>query len=63
MTIRRIMEDCSFIGLSTDSKPQGAPVGAKLDLLDTGESLIFDGERWVADLSMIYALSQAIKHK
>lgn len=44
--------------LSTDDRPTDVQPGATLQFLDTGERFIFDGDGWVEDLSLIYALSR-----
>ena len=42
--------------LSSDPLPTDIQPGTRLQFIDTGERLIFDGFGWVTDLSLIYAL-------
>lgn len=52
----------NFVCLSTDTKPMvGVLEGATLQYLNTGECWIFDGTKWIEDLSIIYAVNQALK--
>jgi hypothetical protein len=49
-----------WIGLSTDTKPEAPErVGSTFHELDTGKKFIWDGDSWVQDVSMIYAIYQA----
>jgi hypothetical protein len=62
MTVQLVNDKREFIWLSTDTKPTIAPFtrGTKGISLDTGEKWIYDGDNWVEDLELIYALSQVI---
>jgi len=61
MAVKLLGNTQNFVGLSTDTKPTEAPVGSTLYHLNTGEKFIWDGETWVDDLTLIYALSQAVR--
>ena len=50
----------NYIGLSSDTKPAGRP-GEAFHEVNTGVTWVYDGEAWVEDLRMIYALNQALK--
>jgi len=63
MTIRAISSYKRFIGLSTDTKPSGISPGSEFFEVNTGQKWIFDGNNWVEDISLIYALSQALKER
>jgi hypothetical protein len=45
--------------LSSDPLPTDEQPGTRMQYLDTGERFIFDGEGWVEDLSLFYALRAA----
>jgi len=49
-----------WIGLSIDTKPTEAPVGSTFFETNTGQGWIWDGSNWVEDLTLIYALTQAL---
>lgn len=48
------------MGVSTDAKPHLTGVGGSFTELDTGAKYLWNGEQWVEDLTMIYALSEAL---
>jgi hypothetical protein len=62
MTVQLVNDKREFIWLSSDDKPTIAPYtrGAKGTTLDTGEKWIFDGDGWVEDTTLIYALRMAV---
>lgn len=62
MTIQRVNEKAwGFIGLSTDSKTNlTRTIGATFLETNTGKPWIWDGESWVEDLRMIYALNEVL---
>ena len=47
--------------LSSDTKPITALVGSKCVETNTGKVFVWNGFNWVEDLTMIYALSEALK--
>jgi len=61
MTVQKVNDTREFIWLSSDTPPTIAPYerGAKGTTLDTGEKWIYDGNGWVEDLTLIYALRTA----
>lgn len=61
MTVVLVAHPVSYVGLSSDTKPSAPPAGSKFYELNTGVWWIYDGEKWVEDISMIYALSQVVK--
>ena len=50
MAVVRVDKTPVFMGLSTDTKPVGVPVGSKFLETNTGNVFIFDGSDW-KDLS------------
>jgi hypothetical protein len=50
----------NFLGLSTDTKPIDVPAGSTFVEKNTGIKFIWDGETWIEDLTLIYALSQVL---
>jgi len=59
MAVKTVIDSESYIGLSTDTKPNGRP-GEHFYETNTGVLFIWDGESWVEDIRLIYALSQAL---
>jgi len=59
MSVELVNDHREFIWLSSDTPQTIAPNnrGARALTLDTGERWIHDGNGWVEDLSLIYALS------
>lgn len=49
-----------YICLSSDTKPEGVPAGSTCEYTDTGEKFKYDGANWNEDLTLIFALSQAL---
>lgn len=47
--------------LSSDTKPITSLVGSKCVETNTGKVFVWNGFNWVEDLTMIYALSEALK--
>jgi hypothetical protein len=48
--------------MSTDIKPiDNIPTGTYLQYLNTGERFIWDGSKWVEDLSIIYAVNAGLR--
>ena len=52
-------ETREYICLSSDTKPEGVPVGSTCEYSDTGEKFKYDGTDWYDDLTLIHALSVA----
>lgn len=50
-----------YIGLSTDTKPIDATGGSTFHEWNTGGEFVFNGDDWVDDLRMIYAISQGLR--
>ena len=51
-----------YLGLSTDTKPMDdIPAGSKFTEINTGLKWIFDGTNWIEDMTLIYALTEALK--
>jgi hypothetical protein len=62
MAVKRMLDDRKFLGLSTDTKPDNLiGVGGQFTEIDTGAKAFWDGARWVEDLTLIYAFSEALK--
>ncbi len=50
MAVVRIESELNFVGLSTDTKPTGVPVGSDFYETDTQDRyLTYDGTNWVVD--------------
>jgi len=60
MTVRLVTTIQRWIGESGDTKPENPPVGSTFYELDVGQSFIYNGSEWVEDISMIYAMTQAL---
>ena len=60
MTVRLVTTIQRWIGESGDTKPTEAPVGSTFYELDTGQGFIWNSSEWVEDLTLIYAMTQAL---
>ena len=60
MTVVLVTTIQRWIGLSTDTKPTPDREGSTYYETNTGKGWIWDGDIWVEDLSMIYAVNQAL---
>jgi len=58
MAVRTVIDSESYIGLSTDTKPNGRP-GETFHEVNTGITYVWH-ESWVEDLRLIYAMNQAL---
>lgn len=59
--VRAVLNKSEYIGYSTDTKPSTpGGVGSTFYELNTGKKWIWDGTYWVEDLSLIYALREAL---
>jgi len=59
MAVKTVIDAESYIGLSTDTKPNGRP-GELFHEVNTGITYIWH-DQWVEDLRMIYAMNMALK--
>jgi hypothetical protein len=59
MTVLKIENASSLIGLSTEVKPSKANPGSTFQELDTGKIFIWDSHSWMQDISLIYAINKA----
>ena len=59
--VKAVVNKSEYLGYSTNDPPS-APGGAGSIYLElnTGRKLIWDGTYWVEDLSLIYALREAL---
>lgn len=63
MAIKFVTSSKRWIGLSTDTKPTPASdeVGSTFFETNTGQGFIWNGSNWIEDITLIYALAQALK--
>lgn len=63
MAVKLVTSAQRWIGLSTDTKPiaTAALTGAGFYETNTGQDFICNGSEWVEDITLIYALAQALK--
>lgn len=53
----------NYIGESSDIKPTTCNEGASFYEINTGVRWLYHDGKWIEDISMIYALSQALNNK
>ena len=61
MAVVLVTDPQKYLGLSTDTKPSDPRVGAEFIEKNTGVRWIYDGTDWFEDLTLIYALIEALK--
>lgn len=63
MAVQLVNDTRKFVGLSSDTKPRLASkvYGGEFTELDTGQKFIWDGDNWIEDLTLYFAVKTALE--
>lgn len=60
MTVVLITHPANYMGLSGDTKPTDCVEGSTFTETNTGKRWVYTGTEWAEDMTLIYALYEAL---